>query len=76
MEPPETLIAEILDPNTLAQLRGFLLEQPPWSELPVLLFVDQPGAMKETGFDLLGPWDGAVIARHPGSHLGPFDLSR
>jgi len=59
------IAAEILDPNTLAQLRGFLLAQPPWSELPVLLFVDQPGAMKETGFDLLGPRAHVMLVDRP-----------
>jgi len=59
------IAAEILDPNTLSQLRAFLLEQPPWSELPVLLFVDQPGAMKETGFDLLGPRAHVMLVDRP-----------
>ena len=59
------IAAEILDPATLSQLRAFLGQQPPWSELPVLLFVDQPGDMKAYGFDLLGPRAHVTLVDRP-----------
>ena len=59
------IAAEILNPATLTQLREFLSRQPPWSELPVLLFVDQPGDMKTSGLDLLGPRAHVTLVDRP-----------
>jgi signal transduction histidine kinase len=59
------IAAEILTPETLSELQTFLSQQPPWSELPVLIFVDQPGDMKPYGFDLLGPRAHVTLVDRP-----------
>jgi signal transduction histidine kinase len=59
------IAAEVLTPGTLGQLQEFLSQQPPWSELPVLIFVDQPGDMRPYGFDLLGPRAHVTLVDRP-----------
>jgi K+-sensing histidine kinase KdpD len=59
------IAAEALDPDTMSRLTAVLNQQPPWSEIPVLLFVERPADMKSYGFDILGPRAHVTLVDRP-----------